>query len=256
MKVQAIHQLELSSHCNLRCVYCPSRHLGRPKLFMTRAHFERAIELVWSLHKSGTQSELNLAGIGESTMHPHFYEFVEHARVVLGPRIDLVLATNGLNMTQELARHLARYGVRTWVSLHRPEKAGPAVNLLKDAGALSGVSADPSIAAIDWAGQVKWQRSTGERGLCVWTTGGRIMLMADGRFTRCCLDADARGVLQHIDQGLPETTSPYALCAKCDLNAGPEATPQTLAIDTGSPLLISEFRDYHTMRKEKVDVET
>lgn len=256
MKVQSIHQLELSSHCNLRCVYCPSRHLGRPKVYMTRAHFERSIELVWELHRGGTQTELNLAGIGESTMHPHFYEFVEHARVVLGPRIDLVLATNGLNMTSELAAHLERHGVRTWVSLHRPEKAGPAVNFLRAAGALAGVSADPSIAAIDWAGQVKWQKTAGERGLCPWTHAGRIMLMADGRFTRCCLDADARGVLQHIDAGLPETTGPYVLCQKCDLAAGPEATPQALSIDTGDRGLIDQFHEFHTMRREKADVDT
>lgn len=256
MRVESIHQLELSSHCNLRCVYCPSRHLGRPKLYMSRTHFERSIELVWQLHKNGTQTELNLAGIGESTMHPRFYEFVEHARVVLGPRIDLVLATNGLDMTRELAAHLERYGVRTWVSLHRPEKAGPAVNLLREAGALAGVSADPSIAAIDWAGQVKWQRSAGERGLCPWTHAGRVMLMADGRFTRCCLDADGRGLLGHIDQGLPEYTSPYVLCAKCDLNAGPEANVQTLSIDTGDAESIKQHRELHTMRREKADVDT
>lgn len=254
MKVKAIHQLELSSHCNLRCVYCPSRHLGRPKVYMTRDVFERAIKMVYDLHQNGEQVELNLAGIGESTMHPHFREFVSHARIELGPRIMLVLATNGLNMTADLADHLAVCGVKTWVSLHRPEKAGPAVEHLRAASALSGVSADPSIAAIDWAGQVKWQKSaTPNRGGCPWTMGGRIMLMADGRFTRCCLDADGRGILGHIDDGLPANTSPYVLCKNCDLIAGPELTPETMKLDTSNLETVRHYRELHTMRREKED---
>ena len=45
------------------------------------------------------------------------------------------------------------------VKLHRPEKAGPAVEAYRKIGALDGVSADPSINAYDWAGQVEWFNS-------------------------------------------------------------------------------------------------
>lgn len=251
MKVKSIHQIELSSHCNLRCPYCPSRHLGREKLFMTRDHFQRALALIYPLVREGTQTELNLAGIGESTMHPHFAEFVGLARSTLGPSVDLTLATNGLTMDRALADELARHRMRVWVSLHRPEKAGPAVEHLRASGALAGVSADPAVASIDWAGQVNWHRSAAPGRGCQWTLGGRIMLMADGRFTRCCLDADARGVLGHVYDGLPSETGPYVLCQTCDLVSGPGDN----TTDTGVKESIVRFKNLHKTRGEKINVD-
>jgi hypothetical protein len=165
--------------------------------------------------------ELNLAGIGESTLHPEFVRFVHLAREAVGPHVRLVLATNGLLMTDEMARAIAPAKPMVWVSLHRPEKAGPAVEILKRYDLIHGVSADPSIKAMDWAGQVQWHTSVGARRPCIWVRGGLVMVMADGRITRCCLDGNASGVIATVDDDLSTfQTSPYSLCKTCDQDVG------------------------------------
>jgi hypothetical protein len=166
----------------------------------------------------GTQQELNLAGIGESTMHPDFVRWVHLAREYVGPGCDLILATNGLLMTDELAKAIAPARPRVWVSLHRPEKAGPAVEALKRYDILSGVSADSSIAAMNWAGQVKWHVSAPKRE-CFWVKGGRVFIMSDGRGSRCCLDGTGDGVLFNDIRTAPLqsiNTNPWSLCSGCD----------------------------------------
>jgi len=60
-KIESLHQIELSSRCNLRCVYCPSPKLQRPKVDMSEEHFLRALEWVDYLVKRGTQIEINMA---------------------------------------------------------------------------------------------------------------------------------------------------------------------------------------------------
>lgn len=180
-------------------------------------HHNFVMALGWASHfaRRGTQQELNLAGIGESTMHPRFVEYVAMAREQLGPNMDIVLATNGLLVDDALARALRPYRPRVWVSMHRPEKAGPAIEALKAVGLLAGVSADPSLAAIDWAGQVKWHRSHAP-SRCAWIDTGRVMVMADGRVTTCCLDASGDGVVAHVAEDLKQVSlKPYKLCATC-----------------------------------------
>jgi hypothetical protein len=219
-RVRELHQLELSSHCNLRCRYCPSRNLPREKTYMTEDHFMKALTWVRTYKDRGWQHDVNLAGIGESTMHPEFVRFVHLAREKLGEDFGLVFATNGLLMTEELAAAIAPAKPVVFVSLHRPEKAGPAVEALKKYKLIAGVSNDPSIAASNWAGQVKWHVSAQRRD-CVWVRGGKIFMFADGRVSTCAYDASGIGVLGHIDDDLDTLqTKPYKLCVGCDQNVG------------------------------------
>lgn len=229
-----LHQIEMTSRCNLRCRYCPSPKLQRPKMDMDEKTYRLSLAAAKHFVQMGTQYELNLAGIGESTMHPEFVRFVAMAREAVGDRCALVLATNGLLMTREMAREIAPYKPMVWVSMHRPEKAGPAIEALREVGLLSGASADPSLASIDWAGQVEWHVSAGERK-CDWVKGGRIFVMADGRVSRCCLDATGEGTFTTIDQLNLEdhSTSPYSLCANCDQDLGIPEFPQRRVIKIG-----------------------
>ena len=220
--IRHIHQIEMTSRCNLRCRYCPSPHLPRPKIDMTEAYYKQTLR--WARHfmiAAGGQRELNLAGIGESTLHPDFVRFVFLAREAMGDGVMLALATNGLLMTDELAAAIAPARPAVWVSMHRPEKAGPAVEVLKKHNLLYGVSVDPALAAIDWAGQVKWHVSAGAKRECQWVKHGRVFVMADGRVSRCCLDASGVGVFAHVDDDLRRfETSPYVLCRTCDQDVG------------------------------------
>jgi len=194
--------------------------MPRPKVHMDEATYRKALTWARTFHRQSPAMELNLAGIGESTIHPEFVRFINLAREAL-PGLPLVLATNGVNMTDELAHEMAKVQMRVWVSLHRPEKAGPAVECLRRVGILVDVSVDPSIAAMDWAGQVDWHVSVRNRPECFWVKNGRVFVMADGRVSKCCLDATGEGVIATLDDNLFNYgTEPYTLCRTCDKDVG------------------------------------
>lgn len=227
--LREIHQIEMTSHCDLACKYCPSRKLPRPKLHMSREHYVKALGWARTFAlKHGGSHGLNLAGIGESTLHPDFVEFVHLAREAVGPYVSLVLATNGVSMTRELAEAIAPTKIKMFVSLHRPEKAGPAIEHLRAAGIFAGSSSDPSLAATDWAGQVKWHNSVPVKRDCMWVRNGLAFVLADGRVSRCAYDASGKGVFAHVDDDLTKfSTSPWSLCRTCDQDVGypiPEET--------------------------------
>ncbi|MFA6213559.1 MAG: radical SAM protein [Candidatus Obscuribacterales bacterium] len=215
MLVTQIHQVEITSRCNLACKYCVHPKMPRHKMDMTREVFEKVLDRVAGYVAKGTQHELNLAGIGESTIHPQFTEFVRMARRRL-PHIDLTMATNGVGLTEAMVRVMAEARMRVWVSLHRPEKAGPAIELLKQYGILAGVSADPSIAAVNWAGQINWHVSAAP-SRCMWQAQGLAIAWSDGRLGTCSFDGQGTdGVIGTVwDE--PETlfVKPYSLCKGC-----------------------------------------
>jgi hypothetical protein len=108
------------------------------------------------------------------------------------------------------------------VSLHRPERAALAVEHLKAAGILAGVSCDAAIESVDWAGQVKWHVNTHQKGQpCPWVKNGRVFVLADGRLARCCFDAQADDIIGTVDDDLASLqTAPYKLCVSCHLDVG------------------------------------
>lgn len=231
VKLTAIHQIEITSRCNLRCPYCAHPTMPRAKQDMTSRTFYQAVMLAQYFAQRHEVRELNLCGIGESTLHPDFLRFVQHARGFMPAKVDLILATNGLpakgdnlGWTPALAEAVARIGncytdagrIRIWVSLHRPEKAGPTVELLRRYGLLAGVSADPSISAVDWAGQVDYHVSA-PRSVCPWLSQGWGFVMADGRVSTCCFDGRGTdGVLGTVWGDVPAfEVKPYSLCPAC-----------------------------------------
>jgi hypothetical protein len=192
--------------------------MKRAKIDMDDATYAKA--LLWARHLPG--DELNLAGIGESTMHPEFVRNVFIAREAVGWDVRLILATNGLLMTRDLAKAIAPSRIMVWVSLHRPEKAGPAVEALRAAGIFAGTSSDAATDSVDWAGQVKWSVTTRQKGSeCPWVKPGRVFILSDGRIARCCFDATADDVIGTVDDDLTQLqTSPYRLCATCHHDVG------------------------------------
>jgi hypothetical protein len=225
--IRSLHQIELTSRCNLRCVYCISPQIvdgkmkDRPSLDLTREHFLRALEWVKLLVKADSQGELNLAGTGESTMHPDFVEFVKLAREALGWDRRLCFATNGLLMTRELAKQIAPYQPTVWVSMHRPEKAKGAIDALKEFGLLGCASMDPAVAAVDWARQVDWGFTAETFGVaCPWKKNGWAFVLADGRLSSCCFD-DGSGVIGHVNDEIGSVRGkPYKLCKDCHQDVG------------------------------------
>lgn len=131
-------------------------------------------------------------------MHPNFVEWVHKARAALGDDQRLVFATNGLLFTPEMANAIKDAKPSVFVSLHRPEKAKFAVEAAKAAGILVGISIDPAMASVNWAGQVDWPQ-TASPSECDWMKSGWVFVMADGRLSHCCFDASGIGVFGKIE---------------------------------------------------------
>lgn len=205
--ITSIHQIEISSRCNLRCVYCPSRNLDKPvaegghdraKEDITVPTFRRALEWAAYFEDLGTQGELALTGLGEALLHPNFVEFVRLAREAL-PENRITFSTNGILLTEELVEQLAPYRPEIYVSLHRPERAKGAIDAAAKHGLLAAVNASFATLAFDWAGALDWQVSIPEDSVvCEFLRTGWSVVLADGRITTCCLDASGDGVVGHV----------------------------------------------------------
>jgi hypothetical protein len=226
--LRSIHQIEVTTFCNLRCRYCPSpkqeQLRGQKAMHMDIRIFERALDWAEALNerREDKRGELSLTGIGEALLHPEFVDFVALARKRL-PANPLVFSTNGLLLTDELCAQLAPYRPRIYVSLHRPEKAGPAIQAAKRYGLFEQANPAAALMAFNWAGQVDWFVSA-PPSVCEFLKSGWGVVLVDGRITTCCLDASGKGVVGHVDDPIESLTSPgtglrpYELCQACHMS--------------------------------------
>lgn len=216
--VREIHEIELSSICNLACrAYCPHPKLERPKAHMGWDVFERTLEHVAYLCAKGTQGEVSLTGIGEAILHPRFIEAAFRVREVVQGR-QITMATNGVAMTPALAEVLAKLRVVTYVSTHRPEKAGVAWEMLKNAGAITGLNTSFVDSSIDWAGQMKWHVAA-KTHPCTYLGLGWGVVRQDGALNACCMDAHGKFKLASVWDELGSlVTRPIGLCGACHLS--------------------------------------
>lgn len=217
--VRDVHQIELSTFCNLRCKYCPHfPELPRKKEHMGWDTFVRSMDLVRYFVRQGTQTELSLTGIGEAMLHPRFLEMAVYAREVIGWERMLTITTNGLLLDDQMAADLAPLRPAVFVSLHRPERAALAVEAAKRHGILAGTNSSFATSAFNWAGtQSNWFVSA-PRIPCEYLRSGWCVVLVDGRITTCCLDPDGRGVFGDVRDD-PEMLQmgPHALCETCHM---------------------------------------
>lgn len=216
--INTLHQVEVTSKCNLRCVYCPSPKLeqirGQEKRHMDMEVFERTLHWCVSLPMQG---ELSITGIGETLLHPQWRDMIRMAREAL-PDAFINFSTNGLLLDDDACAWLSRWDCKVYVSLHRPEKAGPAIEAAKRHGIFMQENASAALASMDWAGQVDWHVSAPENLECDWLKHGWGNVLVDGRITTCCLDAAGKGVVGTVwDEPGSLEIQPYELCSDCHM---------------------------------------
>lgn len=97
-------QVETTSHCAGRCVYCP--HTVRAEAWKSRHMAPETFAALWPLMLRA--GRVHLQGWGEPLLHPNFLDFAALARRA-GCRVSTT--TSGLRMDQALAEQLVAGGL-------------------------------------------------------------------------------------------------------------------------------------------------
>lgn len=184
---------------------------------MSLETFERALYWVEKFDNVGLQGELSFTGIGESTMHPEFGNWLIEARARF-PKIPIVFSTNGLpTFTEELAALCQEHRIEVMISTHRPEMAGRAVVIAKKYKVLKFINTQFVDAAFDWGGKVDWPVSAPAL-VCEYLKSGWGVVLFDGQITTCCLDSENEGVVGSVwDEPGMLQLAPYKLCKGCHM---------------------------------------
>lgn len=220
MKIRTINSIEVSALCNLSCLYCPARlqKQHRPVGIMEMAIFEKAVEWVARFAEMGTQLELNLFGIGEPTLNANLVEMVRMARRKLAWRQVIHTNTNGLLMTEELARALKDAGINHIdITGHDAYHTAKTIRIFRKVGIEGQLSLDAIVQPNNWAGQVDWFEPEYDAGPCPWLGRGQAFVLWNGDVTTCCIDAFGQGVVGNIfeDDLTQIELKPFALCKTC-----------------------------------------
>jgi hypothetical protein len=218
-KISTVHQIELSTKCNLRCGYCPHPKLQREKTHMKMEVFEAA--LAWAKVLGGP--ELSLTGMGEAILHPQFCDMIRMARSAL-PATELLLSTNGIALDDEILSVLREVNATLYVSAHHAITAGKALDKAIKAGVRTGVNHNIVGSGFDWAGQVEWANLAMPH-VCQYMSQGWATVLQNGDVVACCMDAHGLYPFGNVmDAEKPTHIGAIPLCARCHLLL-PECCP-------------------------------
>jgi len=226
--LKTIATIELSSICNLKCNYCINRLLvhdpRRRAGLMTDAIFNRALYWLEWCCKNGTQGAIALNGNGESTLDYKLCDRITEVKKIIGNR-KVLLSTNGMNMTVELAKRLKRSGLdQIDLSTHNTDKARIAAQMLHMAGLRGAVTHGPVALAHNWAEQLEPSNcviilpaKNKNFEICENIAEGRGYIQSEGDVTVCCYDYKNLGSYGHVndnDLNLKEIKK-FELCDNC-----------------------------------------
>lgn len=217
-RIRTITNIEFASVCNNACAYCPASRVGEHRFagLMDGHSFEAALSWIHKFVKAGTQRELNLFGIGESTLHPDLPYFVAEIRKI-HPGGHLRLNTNGILMNRQLAKALKEAGITDiHVTDHDAAVTLMAIQELKAEGIPCSTNRDFVTGPNTWAGQIKWQEPE-YQFRCAWLLEGQAMILADGGVVTCCIDYAGTSLIGSVfDDDLDQKDRErFALCDTC-----------------------------------------
>lgn len=219
MKASSIMNIEVSALCNLKCQYCmsPEQSQHRRIGLMDRKTFEKCIEWIKIFIQKGTQTEINLFGVGEPTMNSNLVEYVQMLRNEIPLCIKIHTNTNGGLMTEDLAKRLIEAGI-TQIDLtgHNHLWTAKTLRLFRRLNVKTNVTYDFTLVPNNWAGQVNWFESE-LRYPCPWLHRGQLFIAWNGDIFQCCFDAKATNVMGNIFKNEPDDIEckPFSLCEKC-----------------------------------------
>lgn len=225
--LNTITTIELSNVCNLNCLYCINRHLvihaARVPGIMTSHVFDRTLDLLAELVLRGTQREVNLNGNGESTLDLRLVKRVRRVKDVMGRNLSVGFCTNGVNMTERLAKELCEAGLdKIDISIHSSYHTRKALGMLAKSGfkyEQVTVALGAVIMSHNWAGQLEPEHAmpyvAGRP--CEPLLQGRGYVLKEGNITPCCYDYRNLGVFGDVfdENILDRTPLKFELCNTC-----------------------------------------
>jgi MoaA/NifB/PqqE/SkfB family radical SAM enzyme len=107
--------LEVTSHCNMHCTFCPSDDMVRQKGHVSD---EQAIELIRAAHELAPGIPIMFNVVGEPFLNPKLFKYIALCEK---ENVPVALITNITLLTEERLRKLFQYGnISLNMSLHTP----------------------------------------------------------------------------------------------------------------------------------------
>lgn len=105
-------EIEINSHCNLSCTYCPNADFERiEKGFMSPTQYEHIMK---DLQKNNYSGRISYHFYNEPTLSPHLNDFVLMTKKYL-PNAKAILFTNGLDLDAEKINQLSASGLDSFI---------------------------------------------------------------------------------------------------------------------------------------------
>ena len=116
-----IFTIEINSHCNRACIYCPNVHSPHPvKLIDPNVFFK----IVMRLKEIDYRGVVDFIFFSEPTLHPKLADYIRHVKQEV-PNCITRISTNGDLLTSDSTRKLIGAGLdRIYVMRHNPTPAG------------------------------------------------------------------------------------------------------------------------------------
>lgn len=217
-----ISMIELTNVCPHDCWFCPHSKMQRAQGFMSKETVELAIEKM----KLMNQTYIGLNNIGESILHPQFFEIVDMFKdffttvtfnccslnesiteKLINSGLDLIRISVDFDCNEDLVRRIVNEHKNTEVNF----KGDTRENVVR----LRNKWPDAEIKYIcDWAGHMDINNEV-ESNICPFRDQNAGVVLWDGRVTPCCFDYEGEfviGTLNEIEKFNFERTD---LCDKC-----------------------------------------
>ena len=203
--------IELTNHCNRRCVYCGIPTMTRPKGYMSQETFTRCVEIVKSLG----QPSVIPTFYGEALLHPKFFDYTKQLN---DGGIKIQMITNGDFLTDEVIGKLSSLDYEYFlISGHIGQAKGEElVTKCKEAGIHM---ARFQYELMDILVDLNCEKPVPEEaiGRCIFLKKDLAIILWNGDITVCCEDYEGKGVFANV-AGLDVLTSnpkPFSLCKTC-----------------------------------------
>ena len=114
-------RLEISSHCNRRCAYCPNSFAPNPVRFISDDVLDAFLKRIREINYPGA---VDFIFFNEPLLHTGLPSIVRQVKLA-APRCHPVVSTNGDLLTPELVFELVEEGVvKIFAMHHRPDRPG------------------------------------------------------------------------------------------------------------------------------------